>query len=257
MVGQGCSDHLSYLFAQGGLLCHDSTMGLARRLVRLGALPILLAACSTSSSDGGGSAAAPTATAPRPGPAPTADPATPPPYNPLNDPNPPACTGNPGTIYAIDVARLVDSQPVPMCRFEGKVLLVVNTASHCGYTPEYGPLQAVYDKYRSKGFYVLGFPSQSFNQEDADASTVSAFCTSQYGITFPMFAIANVNPPDQQPLYTWLKSQPNMSADVQWNFEKFLVGRDGKVAGRFLTAVYPDDPMVTGAIEAALAKPAP
>ncbi|HEY8074638.1 MAG TPA: glutathione peroxidase, partial [Labilithrix sp.] len=96
-----------------------------------------------------------------------------------------------------------------------------------------------------------------FNQEDADASTVSAFCTAQYGITFPMFAIANVNAPDQQPLYTWLKAQPDMSADVQWNFEKFLVGRDGKVAGRFLTAVYPDDPMVTGAIETELAKAAP
>jgi glutathione peroxidase len=178
-------------------------------------------------------------------------------YDPTTDPNPVACMGNPGEIYAISVRKLADTTEIPLCRFKGSVLLIVNTASYCGYTPEYGPLETIYTTYRAQGFYVLGFPSQTFQQEDPNEMTVSAFCTTQYGITFPMFAIGNVNAPMEQPLYTWLKAQPGMSADVGWNFEKFLISRDGHVAGRFLTPVPPDDPMVTDAIEAELAKAPP
>ncbi|HEY8076542.1 MAG TPA: hypothetical protein VIF62_20600, partial [Labilithrix sp.] len=124
-------------------------------IARLVPCAVLLVACSTTSTDGNPGAPAPTATAPRPGPAPAPEAPPPEQYNPTNDPNAQACTGDPGTIYAIDVPRLVDSMPIPMCRFKGKVLLVVNTASHCGYTPEYGPLETIYTKYAAQGFFVL------------------------------------------------------------------------------------------------------
>lgn len=166
----------------------------------------------------------------------------------------PACTGAPGSIYEIEVKQLGTGDRVPMCRFEKKVLLIVNTASFCGSTPQLGPLEELYKKYEPQGFVVLGFPSASFDQEASNESEVTKLCTEKYGLTFPMFAIGNVNAPNQQPLYTWLKSQPGQSADIGWNFEKFLIGRDGKVAGRFLTAVEPDSAEVTTAIEAALKK---
>lgn len=198
------------------------------------------ASTSSSSSSGGGDRT------PEKGPA---DP-TPAP-DPLEGP---ACTGAPGSLYAIEVKQLGTGDRVPMCRFEKKVLLIVNTASFCGSTPQLGPLEDLYKKYGSQGFVVLGFPSASFAQEASEESEVTKLCTEKYGLTFPMFAIGNVNAPEQQPVYTWLKSQPGQSADVGWNFEKFLVGRDGKIAGRFLTAVEPDSAEVTTAIEAALKK---
>jgi glutathione peroxidase len=164
-------------------------------------------------------------------------------------------TAKPGSIYAINVTTLTSEKSVPMCIYQGKVLLVVNTASMCGYTPQYGPLQTIYQQYASQGFLVLGFPSQTFNQEYADAGAVSSFCTSTYGITFPMFSIANVNPPDEQPLYTWLKAQPNgLQTDIEWNFAKFIIGKTGDVVKRFDHTITPDDPMVTSVIQAELAK---
>ncbi len=161
----------------------------------------------------------------------------------------------PGSLDAITVTTLTSEVTVPMCIYKGKVLLIVNTASMCGYTPQYTPLQALYAKYASNGFFVLGFPSQSFNQEFSNGADVSSFCTTNYGITFPMFKIANVNAPAEQPLYTWLKAQPaSGTADVAWNFEKFVIGKNGDVAQRFLTGVPPDDPSVTTVIEAELAR---
>ena len=185
----------------------------------------------------------------------------PPPTDPTNDPDAGSCSGIAGELSALTVQSLT-GDVVPLCRFKGNVLLIVNVASQCGYTPQYAPLQTQYDKYRASGFYVLGFPSRSFNQEFADAGDVSTFCTNTYHITFPMFAIANVNAPDEQPVYGWLKGQwhPTHSTetvDVQWNFEKYLVSRDGKVTNRFLTAITPDDPTVIAAVEAELAKPFP
>lgn len=174
--------------------------------------------------------------------------------DPVLDPNGEACTGQPGELYALSARALGATEDVPLCRFEGAALLIVNVASHCGYTPQYAPLQALYDKYKSQKFYVLGFPSDSFNQESADEKEISKFCTDTYKITFPMFSIGDVNGPSQQPVYTWLKAQPDQSKDIAWNFEKFLVSRDGKIVKRFLTAVEPDDPSVTSAIEAELAK---
>jgi glutathione peroxidase len=160
-----------------------------------------------------------------------------------------------GSIGAINVTSLDESVTVPMCIYKGAVLLIVNTASHCGYTPQYTPLEAIYKKYGAQNFYVLGFPSQSFNQEDADASTVSTFCTTTYGITFPMFKIANVNAPDEQPLYTWLKGHQDAGGgDIEWNFAKFIIAKDGTLVQRFAHTITPDDPMVTSVIEAELAK---
>jgi glutathione peroxidase len=178
----------------------------------------------------------------------------PPEVDPVLDPNGQACTGKPGELYALSARALGATEEIPLCRFQGSVLLVVNVASHCGYTPQYAPLQALYEKYKAQKFYVLGFPSNSFDQESSDEKEISAFCTNEYKITFPMFAIGDVNGTAEQPVYTWLKSQPDQSADVAWNFEKFLITRDGKIAKRFLTAVEPDDPALTGAVEAELAK---
>jgi glutathione peroxidase len=144
--------------------------------------------------------------------------------------------------------------PVPLCKFAGSVLMIVNVASNCGYTPQYAPLQALYDKYRAQGFYVLGFPSKSFNQELATGADVTAFCTSTYHITFPMFEIGDVNGAAQQPVYTWLKGQPGYEADIPWNFEKWIIDRHGKVAKRINYSTSPDDAAVVTAIEAELAK---
>jgi len=188
-------------------------------------------------------------------PPPKGGPDNPPVVDPTDDPNAAPCSGKAGELYALSARPLSATADIPLCRFDGKVLLVVNVASHCGSTPQYAPLQAIYDKYRAQGFYVLGFPSKTFNQEFSDDKDVSAFCTSEYKITFPMFSIANVNAPAEQPVYTWLKGQPGYAEDVAWNFEKFLVSRHGKVVKRILTGTTPDDPEVTGAIEAELAKP--
>jgi glutathione peroxidase len=174
--------------------------------------------------------------------------------DPVLDPNGEACTGQAGELYALSARALGATEEIPLCRFEGAALLIVNVASHCGYTPQYAPLEALYQKYKAQKFYVLGFPSNSFNQESSDEKEISKFCTDTYKITFPMFSIGDVNGPSQQPVYTWLKAQPDQSTDIAWNFEKFLVSRDGKIVKRFLTGVEPDDPSVTAAIEAELAK---
>lgn len=176
--------------------------------------------------------------------------------DPLLDPNAPACTGEPGTLYELSVRQLANTDEIPLCRAKGRVLLIVNTASYCGYTVQYKPLQTLYEKYRDQGFSVLAFPSQSFNQEDSDEKVVSEFCTKEQGITFPVFAIAPVkDDPSKsetaQPVFKWLTSQPGMSDPVAWNFEKFLVGRDGKVVDRFMSQVEPDE---GGPIDKAIAQ---
>lgn len=174
-------------------------------------------------------------------------------------PPPAACSGAPGELYA-ETPKSIALADIPMCRFKGDVLLIVNGASDCGYTPQYKPLQAIYEKYRAQGFYVLGFPSKSFNQERDTEKEVSEFCAQEYGIQFPLFQIGwVVDRPASgepiQPVYKWIKAQPGMDEPVQWNFEKYLVDRKGKVVKRFLTGVEPDAQEVISAIEAELAKP--
>ncbi len=166
-----------------------------------------------------------------------------------------------GSFFALDSWDLGETRDVSMCEFRGDVIMVVNTASYCGYTPEYTPLEAIFEKYMMQGFVILGFPCNQFGgQEPGEDSEISTFCTSQYGIKFPMFTKSNVNPPDENPIYTWLKSHAaafDAGQDITWNFNKFLLSRKGDVVARWDSPVEPDSPEVTNVIEAELAKPSP
>ncbi len=148
----------------------------------------------------------------------------------------------------------IDGKETSLKAYSGKVLLVVNVASRCGYTSQYEQLQAVYLKYHKEGFEVLGFPCNQFNgQEPGTAAEIKTFCASKYSVTFPLFAKINVNPPEQHPLYAELTGEKAaFPGPIKWNFNKFLIGRDGKVIKRFLHGVKPDAPEIIEALEAAL-----
>lgn len=150
----------------------------------------------------------------------------------------------------------IDGKDVKLDTYKGKVSLVVNTASKCGLTPQYEGLQALYDKYKDKGFVILGFPANNFmGQEPGTEKEIKDFCTLNYKVSFPMFSKISVKGTDQHPFYTYLtnkESNPGFDGDVTWNFEKFLVGKDGKVIARFSPKTKPEDPKVIEAIEAAL-----
>jgi glutathione peroxidase len=159
------------------------------------------------------------------------------------------------TIHDIELPTL-GGKPESLGAYAGKVVLAVNVASKCGLTPQYAGLQALQDKYSARGFTVLGFPSnQFFNQEPGNADQIQSFCSVNYGVTFPLFAKLDVKGSKQHPLYAILSDFPDDSGkagDVTWNFEKFLVGRDGRVVRRFRPKVVPEDPRVTEAIESLL-----
>ncbi len=152
----------------------------------------------------------------------------------------------------------LDGQPVDLSKYKGEVVLIVNVASKCGMTPQYKQLEEVYTKYKGKGFEVLGFPANEFGkQEPGSNKDISTFCTKNYGVDFPMFSKIVVKGEGISPLYEYLTSEstnPDMAGPIKWNFEKFLVGRDGKVIKRFAPPVKPDAPEVIQAIEAELAK---
>ena len=125
---------------------------------------------------------------------------------------------------------------VDLSSYDGQVVLVVNTASQCGFTPQYEGLQALYDQYGDQGFTILGFPCDQFgHQEPGDSEEIGAFCQKNYGVTFPMFEKIEVNGDGAHPLYQWLKSKEGglLGKNIKWNFTKFLVGRDGRVIKRF------------------------
>ena len=153
--------------------------------------------------------------------------------------------------------RDIDGNEVKLDKYKGKVLLIVNTASKCGYTPQYEGLQSVYTKYKDKGFYVLGFPANNFgSQEPGTETEIKEFCTSKYHVTFPMFAKISVKGEDQHPLYKFLTDKatdPEFAGDITWNFNKFLVDRKGKVVARFSSKDTPESDAVTAAIEKYLA----
>lgn len=153
--------------------------------------------------------------------------------------------------------KTIDGEMVDLDKYQGKVVLVVNVASECGKTPQYEGLQAIYDKYSNNDFVVLGFPSNQFGgQEPGSDAEIKQFCSTEYGVSFPMFSKIEVKGEDAAPLYRYLTKQdvqPVGKGDVQWNFEKFLIGRDGKVVARFSTGTNPDAPEVIKAIEAELA----
>lgn len=147
----------------------------------------------------------------------------------------------------------IDGKDVKLKKYKGSVLLVVNTASKCGYTPQYESLQATYEKYKDQGFYVLGFPANNFGgQEPGSNEEIKEFCTSKYKVTFPMFAKISVKGEDQDPLYKFLTSKetnPNFAGDISWNFNKFLIDKKGNVVARFTSKDKPDGEAVTQAIE--------
>jgi glutathione peroxidase len=159
------------------------------------------------------------------------------------------------SIHQMELSRL-DGKPESLSAYSGKVVLAVNVASRCGFTPQYAGLQALQDRYSDRGFTVLGFPcNQFFHQEPGSAEQIQEFCSINYGVTFPLFAKLDVKGEGQHPLYSILTESADDSGkagNVSWNFEKFLVGRDGHVVRRFRSKVVPEDPMLIEAIESLL-----
>jgi glutathione peroxidase len=147
--------------------------------------------------------------------------------------------------------KTIDGKQLPLSTFKGKTVLVVNVASQCGFTPQYTALEAVYEKYKSKGLVIVGFPANNFGgQEPGTDEEIQTFCRSKYMVTFPMFSKISVKGADKAPLYQYLTSTGG--GEIQWNFTKFLVDKNGKVIKRFESAVTPDSPEVISAIEGAL-----
>lgn len=158
------------------------------------------------------------------------------------------------SIYEFPITD-IDGKEMTLEPYKGKVLLIVNVASKCGYTPQYEGLQAIYEKYNSKGLEIVGFPANNFKgQEPGTEEDIKEFCTLTYGVTFPMSSKVSVVGKDQDPLFSYLTSQPNkdFEGDIDWNFEKFLVDEDGKLIRRFRSKVKPESKELTDAIEALL-----
>jgi glutathione peroxidase len=151
----------------------------------------------------------------------------------------------------------IDGQPAPLSAYKGKVVMLVNVASRCGFTPQYTALEAIYEKYKDRGFVIVGIPANNFGaQEPGTNQEIKTFCQSKYSVTFPMMSKVSVKGEDKTPLYQYLTDKtanPKTGGDIQWNFTKFLVGPDGQVIARFEPKVTPDSPEVTAALESALA----
>jgi glutathione peroxidase len=150
----------------------------------------------------------------------------------------------------------IDGKAAPLAEYRGKVVMIVNVASKCGYTPQYTGLEKIYEKYKAQGFVILGFPANNFGlQEPGTDEEIKTFCSSKYQVTFPMYSKVSVKGDDKTPLYRFLtdpKIHPATGGDIKWNFTKFLVDRNGKVIARFEPAITPESAEVTGAIEKAL-----
>jgi glutathione peroxidase len=159
-----------------------------------------------------------------------------------------------GSIYDIPL-KDIDGKDATLKPYAGKVLLLVNVASKCGFTPQYTALEALYQKYKDRGLVVLGFPCNQFGgQEPGTDAEIKQFCSSKYAVTFPMFDKIEVNGASRHSLYVMLAGRESpVAGDIGWNFTKFLIGRDGKILKRFESKVKPDSPEMIQAIEAALA----
>ena len=158
------------------------------------------------------------------------------------------------SIYDIPL-KDIDGNATSLKPYKGQVVLVVNVASHCGFTPQYAALEAVYQKYKSQGLVICGFPCNQFGgQEPGTDTEIKQFCTAKYDVTFPMFDKLEVNGDNRHPLYVLLAGKDSpFPGDIRWNFTKFVIGRDGKIVNRFDSKVKPDSDEVTTAIETALA----
>ena len=147
----------------------------------------------------------------------------------------------------------IDGSPAPLAAYRGKVLLVVNVASYCGYTPQYQGLESLYEKYKDRGLVVIGFPANNFGQQEPGTNAeIKEFCERTYKVKFPMYGKISVLGADKAPLYRYLTAA--MGGEIQWNFTKFLIGRDGRIITRFEPEVTPESDQVRAAIETALGK---
>ncbi|MBN2355500.1 glutathione peroxidase [candidate division KSB1 bacterium] len=150
----------------------------------------------------------------------------------------------------------IDGNPVSLETFRGKVVMIVNVASKCGFTKQYAGLEELFKSYQDSGFVVLGFPANNFlGQEPGTNEEIKNFCTLNYGVTFPMFAKISVKGKDQHPLYKYLtekSTNPEFSGDISWNFNKFLIDRQGKIIARFGSRTKPEDDKVIAVIQNAL-----
>jgi glutathione peroxidase len=145
----------------------------------------------------------------------------------------------------------IDGAPVPLSSYKGKVVMIVNVASQCGFTPQYTGLEALYKKFKDQGFVILGFPANNFGlQEPGTNEEIKTFCSRKYSVDFPMFSKISVKGDDQDPLYQYLTK--TTGGDIKWNFTKFLVDKDGKVLKRFESKVEPESAEVVSAIQEAL-----
>ena len=154
--------------------------------------------------------------------------------------------------------KSIDGKPVSLKNYHGKVLLLVNVASRCGFTPQYPGLESLYEKYKDRGLVIVGIPANNFaSQEPGTNEEIKKFCSRKYNVTFPMMAKVSVLGADKTPLYGFITDKaanPEIGGDIKWNFTKFIFDREGKPVARFEPAVTPDSPEVTAAIESALAK---
>jgi glutathione peroxidase len=152
----------------------------------------------------------------------------------------------------------IDGKPTPLSSYKGKVVLLVNVASRCGYTPQYTGLELLYEKNKDKGFVIVGVPANNFmSQEPGTNEEIKTFCKSKYDVQFPIMSKVSVKGSDKTPLYQYLTSaeqNPKTGGEIKWNFTKFLIGRDGQILARFEPAVTPEDPALTSAVSSALGK---
>jgi glutathione peroxidase len=162
----------------------------------------------------------------------------------------------PKSLYDFTL-KSIDGQPTPLSEYHGKIILLVNVASHCGFTPQYTALESLYEKYKGRGLVVVGVPANNFaGQEPGSNEEIKTFCTKKYNVSFPMMSKLSVVGEDKTPLYQFLTSKsanPKVGGEIKWNFTKFLFDRNGNPIARFEPDVKPDSPEVTAAIETALA----
>lgn len=166
-----------------------------------------------------------------------------------------------GTLMAAKTTSLydftmddIDGKPVNLGQYKGKALLVVNTASFCGNTPQYTDLEAIYEQYHDKGFEILAFPANNFGQQEPGTNAeIKGFCLTKYSVSFPLFSKISVKGSDKHPLYQYLTESSPFPGEVEWNFQKYLVDRNGKVVARFPHRMKPSSPEIVKEVERALA----
>jgi glutathione peroxidase len=153
--------------------------------------------------------------------------------------------------------KTITGDTTNLAAYAGKVVLIVNTASKCGFTPQYAGLEKLYEQYRDSGLVIIGFPANNFLwQEPGTDKEIQTFCSTEYGVTFPMMSKISVKGKDQVPLYEYLTKRSPLPGEISWNFNKFLLDRSGNVVARYGSKTTPDDPELVGKIEELLAKPA-